>query len=108
GAAVGVALARLAQVGEPEAAVTVEDEIVRAAQLPSIARVVERLELAALGIDDLDAPAPVIVGLGDRKELARADHELEATVIGHVDLSARPHGRAVRAAAERGAHVDLS
>src|SRR5207249_10084761 len=68
---------RLAQVGEPEAAGTVEDEIVRAAQLPSIARVVERLELAALGIDDLNAAGLVIVGLGDREGLARADHRSE-------------------------------
>src|SRR5439155_3742652 len=66
GAAVGIALARLAEVREPEAAGAVEDEIIRPAQPSSIARVVERLELAALGIDDLDAPAPVIVGLGDR------------------------------------------
>src|SRR5262249_56910449 len=73
-----------------------------------IASVVERLELAGLGIDDLDASGPVIIRLRDRKQLARTFHELEAAVVGYVDLPTWPHRRAVRAAAERGDDVDLA
>src|SRR2546425_11882936 len=68
GATVGVTLARLAEVGEPEAARVVEDEVVRAAQTAAIAAIVERLELAALGIDDLDAARRVVVGLADGEQ----------------------------------------
>src|SRR5439155_1406627 len=108
GAAIRVARARLAEVGEPEAASGVEDEVVRPAEPPAVAAVVERVELAALGIDHLDAAGGVVVRLGDGEELARALDELEAAVVGDVDLAARPHRRAVGAAAEPRDHVDLA
>src|SRR6185295_4581862 len=38
GAAVGIALARLAEVGEPEAARAVEDQVIGPAQAPAVAR----------------------------------------------------------------------
>ena len=106
-AAVAVALARLAQIGEPEPARPVEHQVVRPAQALAVAAVVERVELARLRIHHLDAAGHVVVGLGHREELARAVHELEAAVVGHVHLAARAHRGAVRAAAERGDHVDL-
>src|SRR5581483_8182966 len=62
-APVVVAFARLAEIGEPEAAVLVEHDIVRAVELPPVALVVHRLELAGLGIDHLDRAALVVGGL---------------------------------------------
>src|SRR4030095_16042178 len=57
--AVAVALPHLAEVGEPEAPRRVEDESVRALERMLAALRVERLDLAALHIDALDAAAAV-------------------------------------------------
>src|SRR5262249_57394930 len=73
-AAVVVALTCLPEIGEPEAARAVEDEVVGPAQTLAVASVVERLELARLRIHALDTPARVVVGLQDGEELARAFH----------------------------------
>ena len=48
-----VAGAALAEIGEPEAAVLVEDEVVRTLQLVLAALVEHRLDLAALQVDAL-------------------------------------------------------
>src|SRR5882724_1498159 len=106
-AAVRVTLPRLPQVREPEAAGAVEDEIVRPAEALAFTAVVECLELACFGIHDLNAAADVVVGLEHGEELARPLYALEATIVGHEDLAARAHGRAVRAATQGGDHVDL-
>jgi hypothetical protein len=57
-------LTRLAEVGEPEAAGIVEDNVVWAVQLAAITRIIKRLDLAGLGIDVLDRAALVGGGLG--------------------------------------------
>ena len=103
--AIHVAVARLAEVGEPEAAGAVEHEIVGPAQLHPVARVVQRLEFSGLGVDDLDEAALVVVALRDREQLAGPLHEFQAAVVGHVDLAARTHRGAVRPAAERRDHA---
>src|SRR5262249_7040446 len=61
--AVVVALARLAEVGDPESARPVEDEVIGPAEALPLAAVVERLELARLRIHALNASARVVVGL---------------------------------------------
>src|SRR5205085_12647116 len=57
---VGASLPADAVVGEPKAAIGVEDEIVRGDQRPSVDRLVEALDLAGLDVDPLD-PAALVV-----------------------------------------------
>ena len=109
GAAIVVALARLAEIGEPEAAGIVEHQVVGAVQLPAVAGVVERLELAGLGIDHLDRAALVVGRRRAREQPAVGPLDpVEAAVVGHVDLALGPHGGAVRAAAQLGDDVLLA
>jgi hypothetical protein len=85
GAAVVVALARLAEVGEPEAAGIVEHQVVRAVQPAAVAGIVERLELAGLGIDHLDR-AGLVVGRhrAGKQPAAGPLDPVEAAVVGQT------------------------
>src|SRR5262249_11792880 len=62
-APVPIALADLAVVGEPEAAVAVEDQVVRAAQRVAVAIGVDGLHASGAEVDALDAAAAVARGL---------------------------------------------
>src|SRR3546814_6637899 len=59
----------LAMIGEPEAAVRIEHDVVRTAQRHAmIARLVQYLDFAGIDIDALDPPARIIVGDTVRSE----------------------------------------
>src|SRR5262249_60396886 len=100
--AIAVALAHLAEVGEPEAAGGVEDEVVRALERMLAALRVERLDLAGAHVDALDAAAAVTRGLFTRQHQPADVVPLEAAVVGDVDGAVRPDRRAVRPAAALG------
>src|SRR3989454_131892 len=97
--AVAVALAHLAVVGEPEAAARVEDDVVRAAERPPVARGVEVLDLAGGEVDALDAAARVVVRLVPRHEEPAHLVPLEAAVVADVDQPVGADGGPVRPAA---------
>ena len=61
-AAIPVAMARLAGIGETEAAMRVHDEVVRTADVAVVDLVVEHLEFAGLDVHAFDAAGDVIVG----------------------------------------------
>ena len=109
GAAVGVALARLAEVGEPEAARAVEDEVVRA-RAGAGRRRRRRASRTCRSRDRRSGccrPRSRRPARSGRACPGRSTN-LKPAVVGDVDLAARAHGRAVRAAAERGDHVHLA
>src|SRR5205823_378082 len=97
--AVAIALAHLAVVGEPEAASRVEDDVVRAAERPPVARPVEVLDLAGREGDALDAAARVVVRLVPRHEEPAHLVPLEAAVVADVDQPVGADGGPVRPAA---------
>src|SRR5436190_2400487 len=75
-------------VGEPEAAVAVEDEVIRRDQAGSARRVVEQLDVTGLEVDALD-PAAFMRRrrlMGDR-DAAHVEEVVRAAVVADVELA---------------------
>ena len=94
-------------VGEPEAPVPVEDEVVRAAELVAVALLVEHVHLAGVDVDPLD---PAAVPRLRRRLVGEVDpaHVLvpeRAPVVRDVELSVGADRGAVRATAALGDDV---
>src|SRR5207245_3372937 len=112
--AVGLARAGLAEVGEPEAAGVVEDDVVRAAQRVTVALAVEHRDLAGDEVDPLYAAAlevgRLVVAGG---EVERDEHVAqlapqEAAVVADVGRAVGPDGEPVGPAAGLGDDLDLA
>ena len=101
-ALVDVAGARLAEVGEVEAALVVEDDVVRAPQPEPVALGVEVLDLAGGDVDPLDPAADVVGWLRPGDGHAVDLGPLEAAVVADVDLAVGADGGAVGTAAGLG------
>ena len=99
GATVDFARTALAKVGEVEAAMRIEDDVVGALERKAGARGVQRLDCAGRQIDALDAAARIVVGLpgGDQTYL-RQFMPVEAAVVANVDFAVRSDRRAVGSA----------
>jgi hypothetical protein len=105
-AAVHVALARLAQVGEIKAAVRVEHDVVGTAQGAAFDRVVQPLGPAGGQVDAFDATARVVVGLAHGAQApVGLGVPAEAAVVAHVHRAVGPDGRAVGPAAQVRHHL---
>jgi len=99
-AAVHFAVPALAEVGEVEAAVAVEHQVVRTAQRRLVACGVERLHGASGEVHALDPAAAIVVGLQDRTQPGFVIGPLEATVVADGALAVGTDRRPVRAARE--------
>jgi hypothetical protein len=97
---IALMLEALAEVREPEPAVAIEDEVVRAAEPRAFEVVVDALEFAGREVDALDAAGRVVVGRvhGEQHAVRRAPGE--AAVVADVHGAVRPDRRAVRSVAE--------
>ena len=97
-----VTSAGLAEIGEVEAALVVEHDVVRPAQRVAAALRVDVLDRPGVDVDALDAAADVVgrlrAGGDDAVELV----PLEAAVVADVDLAVGSDRGAVGAAARRG------
>src|SRR5690606_1802193 len=93
------AAAPLAQIGEPETAGLVEDDIVRAVERNTVALGIELLDLAGLEVHTLDTSARIILRDIARKEKPVAIMPLEAAIVADVAGAIGANGRAVRTAA---------
>src|SRR5690606_3645825 len=105
-AAVPVAMARLARVGEPDAAGGVDHQVVGPADVAPVYPVVQDFDLAGLDIDAFDASGAVVLrrAAGDPAAIL-ALPESEAAVVGDVAIPVGPHRRAIGAAAQFGHDV---
>ena len=93
----------LAMIGEPEAAMRVEHDVVRPAQgAAMIAALVQHLHRAGLDIDPLDPPAAIIRSDSVGCKHAVTAHPVEPAIVAAIELSVGPHRQAVRAAARFG------
>src|SRR6185312_10676911 len=104
-----VFLVGTAVIGEPEAAIPVEHQIVRRLQRLAVAFRIEHFGLAGRDVDALDAPA-LVRGrrmAGDGEPVALVDLEI-AAVVAAVESAAGPDGQAVGAAAGRGDDLRLA
>ena len=89
-----------AVVGEPEAAVAVHHEVVRAAQRTTVALGVEIGDRAVVEVDPLDPPTDVrgrVEAAGGSIMPAEVERRERSTVVAQVDRAVRPDGGAVRA-----------
>ena len=96
-----VALVRavLAEVGEVEATLGVEDEIVRAAELPPLAGIVEQRDRAGCRVDALDPPPAIRRRLEGRAQQLAVVDPGEAAVVAAIERAVRAECQAVRPAA---------
>ena len=102
-APIDLALAHLAEIGEPESALAIEDDVVGPLERTAVAGVVENLDGSGVEVDPLDASVHVVVGLPDRSAVAVRLHlPLESAVVADVALAVGTDGRAVGAAAGLG------
>ena len=102
--AVLVAPAPLAMIGEPDAAIGVEHEVVRPLQRLALAGAVHCLDGAGGRVHRLDAAAAIVVRLQARHQQAVALQPLEAAVVAQPDPPVRPQRGTVGAAAGLGHH----
>ena len=82
----------LAEIGEPEAAMLVEHQVVGPAQRMLAAFVDDGLDLAALQIDALDRAAEVILGLRARHDHLARGYPAEAAIVADVHLAVGAEG----------------
>ena len=94
----------LADVGEPETARAIEDDVIRTAEPLAVERIVDTLEAARGEIDALDAARRVVGSSAQRKAYAVHVAPLESAVVADVDRTLGSERRAVRPAAEIGDH----
>src|SRR4029077_20342162 len=98
-AAIHLASVHLAQVGKPEAALAVENNIVRPFQRHAVAFAVQLFDLAARQIDALDASARIILGTARGPHVAVGlMHPGESAVVAKIAFAVRPDCRTIRAA----------
>src|SRR5205085_4786101 len=88
---------------ELEAALGVEDEVVRSVDVVVGGSPVQHLRLAGTEVDALDPAALEVRGLARRSDRL----PVEPAVVADVGGAVRPDGSAVRATAELGDDVDL-
>src|SRR3546814_15362221 len=75
-------------IGEPEAAVRIEHDVVRTAQRHAmIARLVQYLDFAGIDIDALDPPGRIIVGDTGRRAIAVCFGIVEPAVVAAIELA---------------------
>src|SRR3546814_9433854 len=79
----------LAVIGEPEAAVAIEDDVVRALERFALDPVVERYHRAGGEVDALDRAAGRLVGGMAREEQRAGLDPLETAVVAHIGGSVR-------------------
>src|SRR3954451_20237684 len=92
-----------AVIREPEAAVLVEDQVVRRLELVAVRLFVEDLDLAGVDVDTLDLPALVRRRwLMRDRQVAHRDEVLSGTVVADVELAVGTQLRAVRPASGLG------
>src|SRR5205823_14717212 len=89
--------AALAEIGEPEAAVLVEHQVVRPPQRVLAASVDYGLDLAAMHVDALDRAALIVVGLRPRHDHLAGGNPAEAAIVADVHLAVGPQRRAIGA-----------
>src|SRR3546814_9487490 len=94
--------AHLAVIGEPEAAVAIEDDVVRALERFALEPVVERDHRAGGEVDALDRAAGRLVGGMAREEQRAGLDPLETAVVAHIGGAVRADRKPVRAAAKLG------
>src|SRR3546814_2455790 len=90
---------RLAVIGEPEAAMRIEDDVVGATQRRAGGLGVERLDRTAGDIDALDRPAGIIGGGAVRDQQPIRLDPAETTVVAAIELAVGADRGAVEAAA---------
>src|SRR3546814_4648103 len=78
---------RLAVIGEPEAAMRIEDDVVGATQRRAGGLGVERLDRTAGDIDALDRPAGIIGGGAVRDQQPIRLDPAETTVVAAIELA---------------------
>src|SRR3546814_3210508 len=91
-----------AVIGEPEAAVAIEDDVVRALERFALEPVVERDHRAGGEVDALDRAAGRLVGGMAREEQRAGLDPLETAVVAHIGGAVRADRKTVRAAAKLG------
>ena len=97
-----------AEVGEPEAASRVEDDVVGAAKRDTVGVRIENLHLPGIEIDALDAAAAVVRRLTLDTQASPAFHPVEATVVADVALAVGTDGGAIRPPASLGHDRDFA
>src|SRR5262249_24392695 len=98
-ATIDLAFAPLAVHGEVEAAITIEDQVVRSVQQPAVAAVVHGLHTTCAQVHALDASALVVGARATGAQQAALARPLEAAVVADIDRTVRTDGGAIGAAA---------
>src|ERR1700722_7507032 len=93
-----LASATLDEIGEPQAAMPVEHQIVRASQRMRAAFVDDRLHLAALHIDPLDGTAEIVFRLRSRHDHVAGRDPAKAAIVADVAFAVGSDRRAIGAA----------
>src|SRR5258708_2729244 len=91
-----VAAPPLAEIGEVDAALRIDDEVVRSLQGHVAAGAVEAFDGAGLEIDAFETPTTVILGLRQWPDMAAFAVPFEAAIVGDVTLAVGPDCGAVR------------
>src|SRR5688500_11165097 len=92
------AVAALAKLGEPQAAMLVEDEVVRSAQTVLAAFGYDGFDLAALQVHTLDRAALIVIRLRARHDHVAGRDPAKTAIVADVHFSVRPERGAVRPA----------
>ena len=92
----------LAEVGKVEAAVPVEHQVVRAAQLRLVASRIQHLDGPGGEVHPLDPAAAVVVGLQDRPQPSLVVGPTETAVVADIALAVGSDRRAIGPTAKPG------
>src|SRR5207302_9172502 len=90
--------AALAEFGEPQAAMPVEDQIIWSAQRMLAAFGNDGLDLAALQVHALDRAALIIVGLRPRHDHVAGRDPAKTAIVADIHLAVGAERRAIRPA----------
>src|SRR5690554_2796100 len=107
-ATIDVARPRLAEVGEPEPAVRIEDDVVGTAQAMLADAIVEHVDATGLEVDAFDPPAAIVGGLERRRLDVAVAAPFEAAVVADVAGAVRSDRGAIGAAARAGDDARLA
>ena len=98
----------LAEVGEPEPALCIEDDVVRTAQRNAVAFGIEVRDRPVRQVDALDLARLVIIGRPVRNRHPVIVEPFEPAIVADIDRAVRTDGRAIRASAKFGDDLDLA